>query len=600
MERASSHAQSGTASKARARAMSDHMMIGSLGARSTRTPASRPKSANGSASSAVRMPISKGVASSSRAPVSGRARKVISPPKWVMVSELHSRTKSPWRHSPFNARAGFSRRNRFAIVFPLSLARYQKSQIVKLPNSGAIGNFSRFLAQFGFSPARARPRRTPFHHRRFPARLPDASGDPAGRGVRAERDRVARGASGGSAPRPAGVGAGRRRGRRRARQLRHFARVPRETEARGVAGVLLPGDLLRRRGRRPATFHRSARADYRAPHPRRLRRCARAARGRALLPRTKGEHRGRRGDAWRPGNNRDARLWQQSRQSGSSYRRVPGAARDREPRGARHGKRGGLLAARSAPRFRDQHELRTGRQRGVLPRHGKMDPPFFRGHREHSPAARGPRPRLGLAYRPGFGIDRDAQQAVAWRGERARDAQAHARSVPARFRRSGGDARRPRRQARVHGLVDGREQRGAHEAAESTPQPAACLTFMGTSAPAYWIRAKRALARRDPVLARIIRDHPRIALEPRGEPFFTLARSIVGQQISVKAAASVWARVVALAPRMLPEQVVDAGGAKLLACGLSRRKAEYLGGLARDFVDGNLHVAAWPEMDGHV
>ena len=117
------------------------------------------------------------------------------------------------------------------------------------------------------------------------------------------------------------------------------------------------------------------------------------------------------------------------------------------------------------------------------------------------------------------------------------------------------------------------------------------------AAPAYWMRAKRALARRDAVLAGIIRDHPRIALEPRGEPFFTLARSIVGQQISVKAAASIWARVVALAPRVLPEQLIDAGHARLTGCGLSTRKAEYLGGLARHFVRGTLHVAAWAEMD---
>ncbi|HMH16575.1 MAG TPA: DNA-3-methyladenine glycosylase 2 family protein [Burkholderiales bacterium] len=117
------------------------------------------------------------------------------------------------------------------------------------------------------------------------------------------------------------------------------------------------------------------------------------------------------------------------------------------------------------------------------------------------------------------------------------------------------------------------------------------------AAPAYWIRAKRALARRDAVLARIIREHPRIALEPRGEPFFTLARAIVGQQISVKAAASIWARVVALAPRMQPEQIVDAGDTRLLACGLSRRKAEYLAGLARHFSAGSLHVTAWPEME---
>lgn len=105
------------------------------------------------------------------------------------------------------------------------------------------------------------------------------------------------------------------------------------------------------------------------------------------------------------------------------------------------------------------------------------------------------------------------------------------------------------------------------------------------------------LARRDTVLARIIREHPRIALEPRGEPFFTLARSIVGQQISVKAAASIWSRVVALAPRMRPEQVVSAGYPRLAACGLSRRKAEYLAELARRFVDGSLHVAAWAEME---
>jgi DNA-3-methyladenine glycosylase II len=116
-------------------------------------------------------------------------------------------------------------------------------------------------------------------------------------------------------------------------------------------------------------------------------------------------------------------------------------------------------------------------------------------------------------------------------------------------------------------------------------------------AAAYWIRAKRALARGDPVLARIIRAHPRIALEPRGDPFHTLARSIVSQQISVKAAASIWARVLGVAPQMVPEEIADAKHARLVACGLSQRKAEYLAGLARHFVDGDLHVAAWESMD---
>ncbi len=117
------------------------------------------------------------------------------------------------------------------------------------------------------------------------------------------------------------------------------------------------------------------------------------------------------------------------------------------------------------------------------------------------------------------------------------------------------------------------------------------------TAPAYWDRAKRALSRRDAVLARIIRGHPRIALEPRGEPFFTLARSVVGQQISVKAAASVWQRLLALAPQMLPDQILGAGIRRLRACGLSRRKAEYVTDLACHFADGSLRPGAWTGMD---
>ena len=120
---------------------------------------------------------------------------------------------------------------------------------------------------------------------------------------------------------------------------------------------------------------------------------------------------------------------------------------------------------------------------------------------------------------------------------------------------------------------------------------------MNSFAPEYWLRAKRALAKSDPVMAGIIRAHPRITLQHRGEPFFTLARSIVGQQISVKAAASIWARVCALAPQMHPQEIVEAKHARLRACGLSVRKAEYLAGLARHFIDGTLHPSAWERME---
>jgi DNA-3-methyladenine glycosylase II len=114
--------------------------------------------------------------------------------------------------------------------------------------------------------------------------------------------------------------------------------------------------------------------------------------------------------------------------------------------------------------------------------------------------------------------------------------------------------------------------------------------------PDYWLRAKRALARRDAVLARIIRAHPRIALARRGEPFKTLARSIVGQQISVKAAESVWNRVLAVAPAATPEQMFKVRR-RLPACGLSQRKAEYIADLARHFADGTIHARDWPDMD---
>jgi DNA-3-methyladenine glycosylase II len=70
--------------------------------------------------------------------------------------------------------------------------------------------------------------------------------------------------------------------------------------------------------------------------------------------------------------------------------------------------------------------------------------------------------------------------------------------------------------------------------------------------PHYWPRARRALMAADPVLARIIRRHPRVALASRGDPFSTLARSIVGQQISVKAADAVWSRLAAACPQMSP------------------------------------------------
>jgi len=115
--------------------------------------------------------------------------------------------------------------------------------------------------------------------------------------------------------------------------------------------------------------------------------------------------------------------------------------------------------------------------------------------------------------------------------------------------------------------------------------------------PEYWLRAKRALARRDPVLGAIMRAHPGSFLARRGEPFMTLARAIVGQQISVQAAQSVWNRLLQVAPDVTPEQLLALDLRRLRACGLSQRKSEYIRDLARHFTDGTVHLRRWPEMD---
>jgi DNA-3-methyladenine glycosylase II len=115
--------------------------------------------------------------------------------------------------------------------------------------------------------------------------------------------------------------------------------------------------------------------------------------------------------------------------------------------------------------------------------------------------------------------------------------------------------------------------------------------------PEYWDRAKRALARRDPVMATIMRSRPRVFLVRRGEPFLTLARAICGQQISVKAAQSVWDRVLACVGEVTPEKVLLQKRPALRACGLSDRKVEYIADLAQHFADGSIHVHRWPEMD---
>jgi DNA-3-methyladenine glycosylase II len=119
--------------------------------------------------------------------------------------------------------------------------------------------------------------------------------------------------------------------------------------------------------------------------------------------------------------------------------------------------------------------------------------------------------------------------------------------------------------------------------------------------PVYWDEACRHLSKRDRVMKKLIPKFGEARLQSRGDAFTTLARSIVGQQISVKAAQSVWDRFAGMVGgpsfRLEPERVCALDALSLRTAGLSARKAEYLRDLARHFADGAVHVNQWQEMD---
>ncbi|MDH4061058.1 MAG: DNA-3-methyladenine glycosylase [Aquincola sp.] len=119
--------------------------------------------------------------------------------------------------------------------------------------------------------------------------------------------------------------------------------------------------------------------------------------------------------------------------------------------------------------------------------------------------------------------------------------------------------------------------------------------------PSYWDEACKHLARRDRVMKKLIPQFGEARLQSRGDAFTTLARSIVGQQISVKAAQSVWERFATLvnAPsnRLPPAGVLGLESVDMRGAGLSARKVEYLRDLAKHFADGTVHVRQWQQMD---
>jgi DNA-3-methyladenine glycosylase II len=115
--------------------------------------------------------------------------------------------------------------------------------------------------------------------------------------------------------------------------------------------------------------------------------------------------------------------------------------------------------------------------------------------------------------------------------------------------------------------------------------------------PGYWEEAKAELMKRDRIMRKIIPQFGDLQLTVRGDAFTTLARSVTGQQISTKAANAVWQRFLEACPKCTPAQVIRTGLDGLAACGLSRRKAEYILDLANHFKAKTVHPDKWIEME---
>jgi DNA-3-methyladenine glycosylase II len=118
------------------------------------------------------------------------------------------------------------------------------------------------------------------------------------------------------------------------------------------------------------------------------------------------------------------------------------------------------------------------------------------------------------------------------------------------------------------------------------------------AAPDYWEQACRELMKHDRILKKLIPKFGSGFLVTRGDAFNTLARSIVGQQISVAAAQSVWNRVLLTSKNKVnPKNILALSVEELRAAGLSGRKVEYIRDLADHFHSGRLHASQWKDME---
>ena len=121
-----------------------------------------------------------------------------------------------------------------------------------------------------------------------------------------------------------------------------------------------------------------------------------------------------------------------------------------------------------------------------------------------------------------------------------------------------------------------------------------------SSSPIYWSKAKKKLSKKDPVLRKIIKKYHKGYLTTRNDPFFSLCRTIVGQQISTKAADSIWNKfTIKCKKKITPQIVFKLTSRSLRQAGLSRQKASYLKNIAKNFINKNFKVSELKKKDDY-
>ena len=116
--------------------------------------------------------------------------------------------------------------------------------------------------------------------------------------------------------------------------------------------------------------------------------------------------------------------------------------------------------------------------------------------------------------------------------------------------------------------------------------------------PAYWRKAKKILSKRDPVLRKIIKKYNKAFLTSKNNPFFSLCRTIVGQQISTKAADSIWSKFeTKCRKRIVPKVVLKLSSKNLKSAGLSRQKVSYLKNIAKAFKNRSFDIKKLKKMN---